>query len=158
MATSYIELGAMIEWAIEVYDTIIVEEYIRGEEATATVIEGFRYQPQYVFPVAHIKRPAGAQYITNDHRMQSQIQHVTPSQFTVGQKKSLEDTARTVHQSLGLRHISHIDFIVTPRAQYVIDVNTAPLWEERSVLESMLASVGSNRLELLEHLIQIART
>ena len=83
--------------------------------------------------------------------------HTVPSPFSYESKLTMADTARRAHQALGLSHFSRADLIVTPRAVYLLEVNTTPGLYPGASFPHMLESVGSSVREFLEHAIRLAR-
>jgi D-alanine-D-alanine ligase len=155
IAGSIIELPDVIGDVLDAHGAAIVEEYIRGDEASVGIIEGFRGEDHYVLPPAHVLK--SGLYLTRDMHESAGIQHVVPSRFTHIQKLSITDMARAAHRALGLSHFSRADMMVTPRAVYLLEVNTIPGLYAGASFPAMLESVGSSTTEFLEHSIGLAR-
>lgn len=140
---------------IDAYGSALVEEYIRGEEASVGLIEGFRGEPYYVLPPAHVHKDD--LHVPHEHHHENRLRHTIPSRFSYEQKLSLADLARRAHLGLGLSHFSRSDFIVAPHGIYLLEVNSIPGLYPSSTFPAMLQSVGSSTLEFLEHAIHLAR-
>jgi D-alanine-D-alanine ligase len=153
-------------------DSVIIEEYIAGQEATVGVIEGFRGQELYVLPVIEIKpktgffdydaKYAGAQKAIQQDRAKlgpaeaTEIE-IVPGNFSSKIKEELAELTKKAHQALGLRHYSRSDFIISPRRGiYILETNTLPGLTAESLIPKALRSVGSDTHELVEHLIELA--
>ena len=65
--------------------------------------------------------------------------------------------ASLAHHALGLSHFSIADFIVTPHAVFLLEVNAIPALYPGAVFPQMLESVGSSVDEFIEHSIGLAR-
>lgn len=136
-------------------DTILVEEFIPGIEATCGVIEGFRGHELYALPPVEIRPHAG--FFDYEAKYQGKSHEIVPATFAESIKKSLEELARMVHRALGLRHYSRSDFIIHPRRGiYVLEVNTLPGLTDESLIPKSLRAVGSDTHELIDHLIKLA--
>ncbi len=136
-------------------DTVIIEEYIKGAEATVGVIEGFRGEELYALPVVEI-RPM-TEFFDFEAKYEGKSEEIVPSNFPLKIKKELADLARKVHKTMGLCHYSRSDFIIHPkRGIYVLEVNTLPGLTNESLVPKSLRAVGSNTHELVDHLIQMA--
>jgi D-alanine-D-alanine ligase len=141
--------------AAEHGDSILVEEFIPGIEATCGVIEGFRDHELYALPPIEIRPHAG--FFDYDAKYQGKSQEIVPATFSESIKKSLEELAGKVHRALGLRHYSRSDFIIHPRRGiYVLEVNTLPGMTDESLLPKALRAVGSDVHELIDHVIKLA--
>jgi D-alanine-D-alanine ligase len=111
---------------------VIVEEWIRGREVHAGVVEGMRNEKLY----ALIPQPA----------------HFGPSAH-----KSIEASAKLAHHALGLRHYSSSHFVITPQGKiYIIETAAQPALNDSAFAHS-LDSVGMSRDDFVEHLISLAR-
>jgi D-alanine-D-alanine ligase len=145
-------------------DSVIIEEYIAGREATVGVIEGFRGQELYVLPIIEIRpetaffdyeaKYAGAQKGGPAEATEIEI---VPATFTAKIKEELAGLAKKAHQALGLRHYSRSDFIISPRRGiYILETNTLPGLTQESLIPKALRAVGSDTHELVDHLLSLA--
>lgn len=124
---------------------VIVEEFIRGKEATCGVIDNFRGHEHYpLFPVETKK--TGSEVSV----------HCPAISLTPVEKKVLQDLAVRIHKSLGLRHYSDTDFIISPRGVYVLETNTQPALHHEALLPKALHAVGSSYPEFLKHVVNLA--
>ncbi len=153
---SFVELPDAIADVLDAYGSALIEEYIRGEEATVGVIQGFRGQDMYALPPAHVRR--SGHHVERHHHEDGILEHYAPGGFSHNQKESLMDIAITAHKVLALSHFSRSDLIVTPRGVYLLEVNTNPGLYPGASFPVMLGAVGSSITEFLEHAIQLARS
>jgi D-alanine-D-alanine ligase len=148
-----------IEAAFEHSDAVIIEEFIPGVEATVGVIDGYRGVPFYALPPIEIRphKAKGKAFYDFEAKYQDASDIIVPSNFTKEEKQELEDLARKTHESLGLRHYSRTDFIVSPRRGiYVLEVNTLPGLTEASLVPKALEAVGAPLSHFLDHILQLA--
>lgn len=155
VARSIVELPDVIGDAMDGHGTVVIEEYVLGDEASVGVIEHFRDEDLYALPPAHVLREGT--HLLRSHHEEGALQHSVPSRFSFEHKLSLTDIAKHAHKSLGLSHFSRSDFIVTPRAVYLLEVNSVPGLYKGSSFPVMLESVGSSVREFLEHAIVLAQ-
>jgi D-alanine-D-alanine ligase len=155
IARTFVELPDAIGDMIEMYGAVLVEEYIRGEEASVGLISHFRNEELYALPPAHISH--GEAFLSPSLHESGAFTHTVPSHFTHAQKLSLADVARRAHGALGLGHFSRADFLVTPSRIYLLEVNTVPGLYPGASFPGMLEAVGSSVREFLEHSIHLAR-
>ncbi len=151
-----IELPDAIGDILDSYGAALVEEYVRGEEATVGVVDDFRDQDLYAFPPVHVVLPEDATHFAFHHHDQALAKHVVPSDFSHSEKDALIDAARLAHRALGLAHFSRADMILTPRGPYLLEVNAVPGLYKGASLPAMLESVGSSVKDFAEHAIHLA--
>lgn len=146
-----------LEKALKYSDVIIVEEFIKGKEATCGVVENFRGQMIYpLFPVEIIK-PKDFEFFGYDAKYSGKSSEVCPGNFSEKEKKTIQDMAVEVHRILGLRHYSRSDFIVSPkRGVYILEVNTLPGLTKESLLPKSLEAAGCSLSNFLDHVITLA--
>jgi len=144
-----------LEKAAEHGDTILIEEFIPGIEATCGVIEGFRGKDLYALPVIEIKPKTG--FFDFDAKYKGLSEEIVPAGFSKELKDELEKLAASIHRVLGLRHYSRSDFIIHPRrGVYVLEADTLPGLTPESLVPKALKAVGSDLSELVDHLIRLA--
>jgi D-alanine-D-alanine ligase len=151
------DLPAVIKEALEFSDTIMVEEYIRGTEATCGVVEGLRGKRIYSLLPVEIRKPIDKGFFDYESKYTGISQEICPGLFAENDKRELESLAARVHEVLGLSHYSRTDFIVTPRRGiYVLETNTLPGLTTESLLPKSLDAVGVSYPDFLDHVIQLA--
>jgi D-alanine-D-alanine ligase len=146
-----------LEKALKYSDVIIVEEFIKGKEATCGVVENFRGQMIYpLFPVEIIK-PKDFEFFGYDAKYSGESSEACPGNFSEKEKKTIQDMAVEAHRILGLRHYSRSDFIVSPkRGVYILEVNTLPGLTKESLLPKSLEAAGCSLSNFLDHVITLA--
>ncbi len=149
------QLPDIIGDAIDAYGTALIEEFVRGEEASVGIIENFRDEELYALPPAHVHKDSS--HLLSMHHAEGMLRHSVPSRFSYAQKLSLADVARSAHRALGLSHFSRADIIVAPQGIYLLEVNSIPGLYPSASFPAMLESVGSSVLEFLEHSMRLAR-
>jgi D-alanine-D-alanine ligase len=135
--------------------SVLVEEYIRGREATVGVIEGMRGEALYVLPPIEIIPPSG-DFFSYDAKYSGGTREICPGNFSRVHTEELERAAKLIHRALGLRHYSRSDFIVSPYGIYYLESNTLPGLTTESLLPKSLAAVGIKFSHFLTHLVDLA--
>jgi len=144
--------------ALEHSDSVIIEEFIEGKEATCGVIDNFRGENHYALMPIEIL-PSEQFYDYHAKYVSEETRYVIPGGFDEATKKAIQEAARTIHRDLGLRHYSRSDFIIHPkRGVYFLEVNTLPGMTSHSLIPKSVEAVGSNLPEFLDHVITLART
>ncbi len=135
---------------------VLVEEMIRGREATAGVVEGLRDEALYALPPIEIIPPDDT-FFSYDAKYSGKTREIVPGNFSRVAAEELMRAAKVMHRTLGVRHYSRSDFIVSPRGVYYLETNTLPGLTGESLLPKSLKAVGVSLQEFLVHLIGLAR-
>jgi D-alanine-D-alanine ligase len=157
IAHTIAELPDRIGDVLESFGHALVEQFIRGSQASVAVIERYRGEELYALPPAEIILPEGSRIFERSHHENQQHKHIVPGTFNRDQKKLLMDAAKSAHRALELSHFSRSDFILTPNAAYLLETNALPGLYPGAALPEMLESVGSSVPEFLQHSIALAR-
>lgn len=130
---SFNELKEAVAEAFAHSDRVLLEEFVRGVNASCAVVENLRGESLYALTPM-------------------------PASFTREVHRRIEELAKLSHQALGLRHYSLTDFIITPRGKiYVLETNALPDLHEESILISSLENVGLREPDFIEHIVSVAR-
>ncbi|HVZ76126.1 MAG TPA: D-alanine--D-alanine ligase [Candidatus Paceibacterota bacterium] len=157
IVNSYHMLVSALEEAFKVSEQVLVEEFIRGREATVGVIDNFRGEKTYaLFPIEIIP-PASRPFFDYHAKYSGETIERVPGNFTAVEKEELIRLAKAVHEGLGLSHYSRSDFILSRRGIYFLEVNTLPGLTAESLLPKAVAAVGSSLTHFLDHVVTLAK-
>ncbi|MFA6278938.1 MAG: D-alanine--D-alanine ligase [Candidatus Paceibacterota bacterium] len=134
---------------------VLVEEYIRGKEATAGVVEDLRGEALYTLLPVEIVPPKG-DFFSYGAKYSGKTHELCPGNFSRVVSEELQRAAKVIHRALGLRHYSRSDFIVAPKGVYYLETNTLPGLTTNSLVPKSLAAVGIPFPEFLSHLVNLA--
>lgn len=157
LALTFFELPDVIADVLDEFGSAVVEEYLKGEQVSAGVIEDFRGEELYVLPPVHVLLPDEALFTDYEHHEQALVKNECPSNFTHEEKRAIADLARAAHRALGLSGFSRSDIIETNRGPYLLEVNSLPGLYPGASFPPMLETVGSSTREFLEHATALAR-
>jgi D-alanine-D-alanine ligase len=152
-----------LEWALEaafrVSPQVLIEEYIKGREATVGVIDGFRGEKFYALMPIEIIPPKANAFFDYDAKYSGETIERVPGNFTAGQKEELMNAARRAHEALGVSHYSRSDFIVGRRGIYFLETNNASGvgMSDQSLFPKALAAVGAKMPDFIDHIVALAR-
>ncbi len=149
-------LPAAIGRALMASEQILIEEYIRGREATVATLEQFRDEELYVFPVIEIIPPPQADFFTYDAKYNGETQEICPGNFSYKERDELSELAAFIHRTLGLIQYSRSDFIVRNGTPYFLEVNTLPGLTNESLFPKAASAVGLTYDDLVSHLVETA--
>ncbi len=149
----------MIEQAFDYSPNILVEEFIRGTEATCGVLENWRDQDVYALPPIEIRVPEGKELFDYDVKY-TELSHaaeICPGGFCEADTEKIKRLAIAAHKVLDLRHYSRADFIVSPtRGIYLLEVNTLPGLHALALIPKAAKVEGLDYEGLLDHIISLA--
>lgn len=148
-------LAAIEQLFVEGAPAVLVEELIRGREATAGVVEGLRGEALYALPPIEIIPPED-DFFSYNAKYSGMTREICPGNFSRVVAEELKHAAKVIHRALGLRHYSRSDFIVAPKGIYYLETNTLPGLTTESLLPKSLAAVGIPFQDFLSHLVNLA--
>jgi len=138
--------------------SVLVEEFIKGKEATVGIINNFRGKDIYTLPPIEIRIPKTSSFFDKEVKYNGKSQEICPGNFTKEEKKELERLASLIHTGLDLSHYSRSDFIVHPKKGiFALEVNTLPGLTDQSLMPKAISAVGSSMPEFIEHIIKLAK-
>ncbi|OGZ28345.1 MAG: hypothetical protein A2931_03010 [Candidatus Niyogibacteria bacterium RIFCSPLOWO2_01_FULL_45_48] len=145
------------EQALKYDDEILIEKFISGREATCAVLEDFREQKHYAFPVVEIIPPARKKLFDYESKYDGSTQEICPGRFSPELSERMKKIAVAAHQSLGCRHYSRADFRIDEGGKiFLIEVNTLPGLADVCLFPKAASAVGLEFPMLLEHIITLA--
>ena len=158
LARDLTSLERGIRLALKSAPHALVEEYIRGREATVGVIDGFRGEKTYALLPVEIVLPSNADFFDYAAKYGGETQELCPSNFSAAEKEILVNAAKRIHETLGLSHYSRSDFIVSRRGTYFLEVNPAAAvgLTKESLLPKALQAVGATQKDFLDHVVGLA--
>jgi len=158
LASSFEELVLAVNDAFKVSETIILEEFIRGREATCGVLDNSNGSDVYALYPIEIKYP-GDKKIWDFESKYSDEKHtcLCPSTFDTSIKKEIQKMSHMAHCIMELDHYSRSDFIVSDDGEvYFLEVNTLPGLTEGSLYPLALKSAGIDMSHFLDHVLTLA--
>ena len=157
LAKTIDELAEAIAACARYSPLVLVEQFIRGDEATCGVVDNLRGEEVFpLFPI-EIRKPKKQEVWTYDDKYSGETEEICPGNFSDEIKQELQKLAVMAHKALGLRHYSRSDFIITPNGQiYILETNSLPGLTSESLLPKALAAHGISYPQFLDHVITLA--
>lgn len=155
-ARTFVEFWDAVKGAFNFSSKVLAEEYISGREATVGVIEGMRGEPVYALLPLEILKPASFSVFDSQAKRSGEAYFAGTGTFTGEETGELIRLARLAHETLGLRHYSRSDFIVTPRGIYFLEANSLPPFGAGTAFSRSLDAVGISADEWGSHLLRLA--
>lgn len=157
IAKDIFSLQSGLEHAFTVAPKALVEEFIRGREATVGIIDHFRGDRAYALLPVEIIPHHESPFFDYEAKYSGKSQEICPGNFSRDEKTHLMQAARAAHLELGLSHYSRSDFIVSKRGIYFLEVNTLPGLTKESLLPKALQAIGAKFSDFLDHVLNLAR-
>jgi D-alanine-D-alanine ligase len=141
-------LAAAVEAALAWDDSVMIEQYIEGEEITCAIVDG------KMLPVISIRANAAffdyaAKY--DDNGADEQVVQL-PSDL----QQRVEATALTCYNVLKCSVYARVDMLIREGVPYVLEVNTLPGLTRNSLLPKSAAAAGISFAELLDTIIDLS--
>lgn len=157
VARDFHQLESAVRLALSFSPVVLVEEFVEGREGACCVAEEFRGKDLYSFLPIEIRPPADKAFFDYEAKYSGRSQEICPGNFSPEDMSELQQLALLAHRTLGLRHYSRSDFIVTPRRGiYFLETNTLPGLTSESLIPKALRAVGSDLPEFFDHVITLA--
>lgn len=134
LAYTFNELKESIKKAFTFSPRVLVEEFIKGEDANCTIIENARGEKIYaLLPASPTRRLDGSL------------------------SKEIEKMAKRAHEILGLSHYSSSDFIISPKKKiYILKTDPLPALHGDSLMYHSLRATGWRSRDFVDHVIKLA--
>ncbi|WP_336782497.1 D-alanine--D-alanine ligase [Paenibacillus illinoisensis] len=141
-------LQAAVEAALVWDDTVMIEQYIAGDEITCAIVDG------KMLPIISIRSSAeffdySSKY--NDGGAEEQV-----IQLPADIHQRVEDAALACYRVLKCSVYARVDMIIRDGMPYVLEVNTLPGLTRNSLLPKSAAAAGISFTELLDTIIELS--
>jgi len=145
------ELAAGLEAGLAYDRTILVEEFIQGEEATVSVLNGV------ALPVIQVVPKSGL-YDFSSKYTAGQTEYLLPAPFPQEIYAQLQQSAVAAVTSLDCLGAARADFMIEKGQIFCLEVNTIPGMTETSLLPKAAAQAGIDFDELVQRILESAGT
>uniref|UniRef100_A0A7C3MHZ6 D-alanine--D-alanine ligase n=1 Tax=Dictyoglomus thermophilum TaxID=14 RepID=A0A7C3MHZ6_DICTH len=148
------ELIKALEYAFRFDQYILIEEFIRGKEITASIYD---IDNTICLPLIEIIPKTGF-YDYQTKYTPGLSEHIIPARLSEETYKKAQELGVLAHQALGCRHLSRVDMIVEEDTQniYVLEVNTIPGMTETSLYPESAKAFGIEFPDLIDSFIKSA--
>lgn len=151
----YKYLDEAIKKAFEHSRSVMIEEYIKGREATCGVVDNYREKDFYTLPPIEIRH--NNKFFDYDAKYGGKSEEIVPGYFSHDEKMEIERLSVEAHKALGMRHYSRSDFIIHPtRGIFILETNSLPGLTKESLIPKALHAVGASISHFLDHTIELA--
>jgi len=155
-AFDFPNLRESIKKASRFSSRVLVEEFIRGREATCGLIEDFRNNKTYTLPVSEILKSKDQPIWNYEDKYSGATNIMCPATFLDEEKYQIQEIAKRASEVLGLRHYCRADFILSPRGVYLLEINSLPDLSPNSTFVKSFESIGLEAPQFLDHIVKLA--
>lgn len=152
----YTDFDRAVALAFQFSDTVLVEEFVEGREATCAVVDSSLSHDIYALAPIEIIKPDTHEFFDYDAKYSGKSKEVCPGDFSSDEASAIADLAIKAHKALGLSHYSRSDFIVAPDAVYILETNSLPGLTSESLLPKALKHAGVDFPDFLDHVLVLA--
>ncbi|MGL4999072.1 MAG: D-alanine--D-alanine ligase [Cetobacterium sp.] len=143
------------EEAISAYETLkdkepLIEEFIKGEELTAGILNGEK------LGVVRIKPKSGLYDYESKYTV-GKTEYECPAQIDAVSYEEALEAAKKIHEKLGLKGITRSDFILKDGKTYFLEVNTCPGMTETSLAPKLATLKGYSFDNLTKILVETSK-
>lgn len=140
--------------ALSLGPTALVENRIVGRELTVALLQAPELQ---ALPPVEILVPDGGHFDFYHRYTEGAAIHVCPAALDDPTRRRVEDAALRAHRSLGCRHYSRVDMLLTETGEVVVlEVNAVPGMTKTSLFPDAARAVGVSFDELVKRLVDTA--
>ena len=144
------ELKSAVEYALKFDNTILIEEWLAGDELTVPVLDS------QVLPAIRIL-PEGEFYDYNAKYISDNTQYFCPAGLTSEREQELAILVKRAYDAVGCRGWSRIDVMCDAKGDFrLVEVNTNPGMTSHSLFPKSAASVGISFEQLVVKILELS--
>ena len=144
------ELKSAVEYALKFDNTILIEEWLAGDELTVPVLDS------QVLPAIRIV-PEGEFYDYNAKYISDNTQYFCPAGLTTEREQELAILVKRAYDAVGCRGWSRIDVMCDAKGDFrLVEVNTNPGMTSHSLFPKSAASVGISFEQLVVKILELS--
>lgn len=147
------QLPAALEEGFKYGDTILVEEFIKGQELTVAVMADTR---PVALPIIKIV-PHSGHYDYHSKYTKGATQYIVPAPLPDDVTRKVQNVAVAAFQCLGCRSVARVDLMMDEANNpYVLEINTVPGMTATSLVPKAAAVAGWTFADLCEKMLALA--
>ena len=144
------ELKSAVDYALKFDNTILIEEWLAGDELTVPVLDS------QVLPAIRIV-PEGEFYDYNAKYISDNTQYFCPAGLAPEREQELAILVKRAYDAVGCRGWSRIDVMCDAKGDFrLVEVNTNPGMTSHSLFPKSAASVGVSFEQLVVKILELS--
>ena len=138
-----------LDLALELDDLVLIEDFIKGDEVTVSVLNG------EALPIIKIVPKSGF-YDYRSKYTPGQTEYILPAPLDAELYTRLQETSVAACRALSCRGAARVDFMIREQEFFCLEVNTIPGMTETSLLPKAAAEAGLSFNELVMQILDDA--
>ena len=144
------ELKSAVDYALKFDETVLIEEWLGGDELTVPVLGGV------VLPAIRIV-PEGEFYDYEAKYISDSTQYFCPAGLSVEREQALAGLVKRAYKAVGCRGWSRIDVMTNDKGDFrLVEVNTNPGMTSHSLFPKSALTVGISFEELVVKILELS--
>ena len=143
------QLEAGLEEALQHDQLVLIEDFIKGDEVTVSVLNG---EPLPIIKIV----PKSGFYDYQSKYTPGQTEYILPAPLDAVLYNRLQETSVAACQALSCRGAARVDFMVREKEFFCLEINTIPGMTETSLLPKAAAQAGVSFTELTMRILDDA--
>ncbi|QPB42165.1 D-alanine--D-alanine ligase [Rodentibacter haemolyticus] len=144
------ELKSAVEFALKFDRTILIEEWLAGDELTVPVLDN------QVLPAIRVV-PEGEFYDYEAKYISDNTQYFCPAGLTLEREQELAVLVKRAYDAVGCRGWSRIDVMCDAKGDFrLVEVNTNPGMTSHSLFPKSAATVGISFEQLVVKILELS--
>ena len=139
---------AQFETAIKeafVHDNqVIIESFINGTEVTCGVLQ--KEEKLLALPLTEITTKND--FFDYQAKYEGKSEEITPARISTEERDQVQVISKTIYQTLNLKGMVRMDYIIENKQAFLIEVNTIPGLSEESIIPQQAKAYGMDLKEL----------
>lgn len=119
-------------------DEVLVEEYLKGREVTNGVFT--KDGVVKALPITEIITKNS--FFDYKAKYEGDSKEVTPAEIDADLTIAIQENTKRIYQLLGMKGMSRIDYIITSKGFYMLEVNSIPGLSEESIIPQQARDSG----------------
>ena len=149
IAHDHDQLEDGLELALEFDELVLIEDFIKGDEVTVSVLNG------EALPIIKIVPKSGF-YDYRSKYTPGQTEYILPAPLDSVLYNRLQETSVAACRALSCRGAARVDFMIREKEFFCLEVNTIPGMTETSLLPKAAAEAGLTFTELAMQILEDA--
>ncbi len=125
-------------------DQVIIESFINGTEVTCGIIQ--KAGALIALPLTEICTEND--FFDYEAKYEGKSQEITPARVSNAERDQVQTLSKTIYQTLNLKGMVRMDYIIEAGKAYLIEVNTIPGLSEESIIPQQAKEYGLDLKEL----------
>lgn len=144
------ELKSAVDYALKFDETVLIEEWLGGDELTVPVLGSV------VLPAIRIV-PEGEFYDYEAKYISDSTQYFCPAGLSVEREQALAGLVKRAYEAVGCRGWSRIDVMTNDKGEFrLVEVNTNPGMTSHSLFPKSALTVGISFEELVVKILELS--